>query len=82
VKNNMKKITGYIVSNTLFYIGDLFCRISLVRNRRGEYFFDKTPFRQRIGMSIAGGYQNLMSASYRVQEWAGNENPWKKVDGK
>ena len=59
----VKKFTGFLVAWILFWIGDLAGRISL---------------RVHIA-AIWQIYQVSMKWSSDVQDWAGNETPWKNV---
>ena len=62
----VKKTIGYIVSWTLFWLGDL---ISRPMNR-----FDCFAW-------LYPAYNKLMSCSIRVQDWAGLDEPWEKPRG-
>ena len=59
----MRKLAGYVVSWTLYWIGDL---ISRLMN------FDSMWWLYPV-------YNRLMQWSLRVQDWAGNQTPWQKA---
>ena len=59
----MKKLVGYILSWTLYWLGDL---ISYLMN-----YFD--------WFWLYSFYNNVMLASLDVQAWAGNKTPWRET---
>ncbi len=61
----MRKIIGYILSWTLYWLGDI---VSKPMN-----WFEWAWWLYPV-------YNRLMGWSLRVQDWAGNQGPWKKVD--
>lgn len=61
----MRKLVGYIVSWTLYRLGDL---ISHPMNRFDWAWLYST-------------YNNLMIASMLVQDWAKNTSPWRDSNG-
>jgi len=63
----MKKIVAYIISNILYYIGDLVCRLS--------YVFKNSE-------RLPNFYQVCMANSIKVQDWGGNKTPWTNVEDK
>lgn len=60
----MKKTIGYIGAYSLYYIGDLACKISY---KIDSYW-------------LAMLYQWSMSKSANIQDWAKLNKPWKKVN--
>lgn len=74
----MKKLAGYIASNFCFELGNLICKVSYYK-RNGEFFFDR-PRYVTIGMFLAEQYQRWMRWSVQIQDWAGNEGPWKNLE--
>jgi len=75
----MKKVIGYLAANFCFYIGDLFCKISVIKHN-GNFFFDKNKFLFVIGYWLACQYQNWMHYSSKIQDWAEIDSPWQKVN--
>lgn len=73
-----KKISGYIASCVCYGIGEIFARISYVRNKNGDFIFD-APRLLKIGMWLASQYQLWMGLSVQAQYWAANKRPWKSV---
>lgn len=72
----MKKQIGLIGSEICFWIGHAFCKVSYIK-KKGEFLFDKYGF-QWAGTWLCKQYQMFMHWSLEIQEWAGNERPWKK----
>ena len=62
----MRKNIGYVVSWTLYWVGDLVGRIM---------HFDAMWWLYPV-------YNRLMSWSLQVQDWAGNDTPWHKISKK
>jgi hypothetical protein len=60
----IKKTIAYIVSYLLYYIGDFFSKITYNKYLHAQWNYDL--------------YQIFMNWSCKVQDWAKNENPWKK----
>jgi hypothetical protein len=71
----MKKLIAYLLSHACFYIGDWCCKLSCMK-RNGEFLIDKPKFTKVLGWAF-DGYQRFMHWSLQLQEWAGNETPWK-----
>jgi len=69
----MKKLAGFLLSYICYYIGDAFCRLSMVN------LFDR-PGLAKTGMWLAHNYQRFMRYSLQIQDWTGNETPWKKIN--
>ena len=58
----MKKLVGYTVSWTLYWLGDAVSRVMNIDSMWWLY-------------SV---YNRLMTWSLQVQDWAGNTTPWHK----
>lgn len=60
----MKKLIGYIGSWTLYWLGD----------------FTSRPMHSFDWAWLYPTYNNLMLWSSDIQEWAGNETPWREEE--
>ena len=60
----MKKLIGYFGSYLLFYLGEVSAFLMHIKYLHNFY-------------SV---YNFLMAYSYAMQEWAGNDKPWTKVN--
>ena len=60
----MKKIIGYIGAHLLFWLGDLAC----------------SPMTKWDSARLFTIYQTLMTWSHSIQNWAGLDTPWEKIE--
>lgn len=61
----IKKIFGYLVSWTFFWMGDVVAKVMHLLDIFGHLY----PI-----------YNKLMNWSINVQDWAGNKSPWMPFD--